>query len=146
MADQTLGEHTAQAMLVIDADPEQIWRTFTQPPLVKEYLFGTTLTTDWAVGSDVTYSGEWNGEPYEDRGTVVEVREPLRLVTTFFSPSSGREDTPENRQTVTRHPPSMGWMRVTVTQDNNVTREAAEQSSASWQEILERVADIAPRA
>lgn len=137
----------ARATQVVDADPEQCWRSLTDPELVREYFFGTTVSSDWQVGSPVTYSGEWNGQPYQDHGTVIEANEPLLLVTSYFSPMSGKEDHPENYQRVTyRIQPIDGGCRVTVEQTNNDSEEAAERSSSNWQMVLDGLAKVAPRA
>jgi len=90
----------AQATAVVPATPEQVWRALIDPALVKEYFFGTTVTTDWQQGSTITYSGEWEGKPYQDKGIVLEVDEPRLLVTSFYSPMSGLPDVTENYQTV----------------------------------------------
>ncbi len=137
----------AQATAVVPATPEQVWRALTDPVLVKEYFHGTTVTTDWQQGSAITYSGEWEGKPYEDKGIVLEVDEPRLLVTSFYSPMSGLPDVPENYQTVSYAiEPVEGGCRVTVTQDNNASDEAAAHSSSNWQLILDGLAGVAPRA
>lgn len=139
--------HIAKASLTVNAGPDQVWRALTDPDLVKDYFFGTTVTSDWQVGSPVTYTGEWDGQPYEDRGVVVEADPPLLLITTFFSPASGKADVPENHQRVTyRIQPIDGGCRVSVEQDNNDSEEAAERSSSSWMTILEGLATVAPSA
>lgn len=58
---------TATASIVIDAPRSKVWNALVDPAMVKQYLFGTTMTTDWAVGSPITYKGEWEGKSYEDR-------------------------------------------------------------------------------
>jgi hypothetical protein len=34
------------------------------------YMFGATVTTDWRTGSPITWTGEWNGQPFEDKVAV----------------------------------------------------------------------------
>lgn len=136
----------ARASTVVDATPEQVWQALTDPAIVKQYFFGTTVSTDWRVGSSITYSGEWEGKPYEDKGEVLEVDEPRRLVTSFFSPMSGKADVPENYQTVTYLiEPAEGGTRVSVEQDNNADEEAAAHSSGNWQMILDGLAGVLGR-
>ena len=133
----------ARASVLVDATPEQVWRALTDPALVKQYFFGTTVTTDWQQGSPITYAGEWDGKPYEDKGVVLDVDEPRLLVTSFFSPMSGKEDVPENYQRVIyRVEPETGGTRVSVEQDNNADADAAAHSSANWQTILDGLAGV----
>lgn len=135
----------AQASVHVDATPEQVWAALTDPELVKQYFFGTTVETDWAVGSRIRYSGEFDGKAYEDTGQVLEYDAPRRLVTSFFSPSSGKPDVPENYQTVTYEVvPDGEGSTVTITQDNNASDEAAEHSSGNWRMILDGLAKVAP--
>ena len=139
--------HIATARVVAFADPEQCWRALTTPSLVAKYMFGTQLTCDWKVGSPISYRGVWDNEPYEDKGSVVEVDEPRLLVTTFFSPASGKKDAPENYQTVRYEiRPIDGGCRIQVFQDNNESKESAEHSSDNWLTILKGMADVARSA
>src|SRR5665647_1625112 len=121
-----------------------VWRALTEPELVKEYFFGTTLVTDWAVGSPIVYRGEWGGKAYEDKGVVLEADRPRRLVSTYFSAMSGLPDVPDNYQTVTYElSPEGSGTRLTVVQDNNRDDEAAEHSSANWAAVLDGLAAVA---
>ena len=56
-------------------------------------MFGAELETDWAEGSPITWSGEWEGKPYQDKGKVLEVDPGRRLVHTHFSALSGARTT-----------------------------------------------------
>jgi uncharacterized protein YndB with AHSA1/START domain len=140
--------HEAHATVHVAATPEAVWRALTEPALVARYFFGTTLRTDWRVGSPIVYAGEWQGNAYEDRGTVLEVNAPRRLVTDYFSPSSGLPDEPANHQTVVYAiaPDSAedgGGCTVTIDQDNNRDVEGAAHASANWQAVLDGLADVA---
>src|SRR3712207_7239681 len=62
----------------------------------------TTLFRSWRPGSPITWSGEWQGHAFEDKGEVLEVEPPHRLVVTHFSPMSGQQDVPEKDRKSTR--------------------------------------------
>ncbi len=110
----------AKASILINAPAAKVWDALTQPDLIKQYLFGTEVTTDWKVGSPITYRGVWQGKPYEDKGKVLEVEPGRRIVSTFWSSLSGVPDQPEYYKTVQYELSNQGSaMRLTVTQDNH---------------------------
>src|SRR5512137_298336 len=92
--------HIATATITVNAPTSRVWEALTKPDLIKQYLFGTEVTTDWRVGSPITYKGIWEGKAYEDKGKVLQVEPGKLLVSTFWSSLSGKPDIPENYQTV----------------------------------------------
>jgi uncharacterized protein YndB with AHSA1/START domain len=130
--------HVAKATIVINAGTSKVWNALTQPDLIKRYLFGTEVTTDWQVGSAITYKGVWEGKPYEDKGRVLEVEPGERLVSTFWSALSGLPDVPKNYQTVRYELSAEGQgTRVTVIQDNNASEADANHSAQNWKMVLD---------
>ena len=131
--------HVAHAKVTVDATPQQAWQALTDPEQVRRWMVGTEVSTDWQVGSPITWRGEMNGKPYEDKGEVLEVDEPRRLSTTHYSPLMGQEDRPENYHTVTYtlDGEQDGPTTVTLEQDGNESAEQAEQFSANWQSMLD---------
>jgi uncharacterized protein YndB with AHSA1/START domain len=127
----------ATAEVRIHAPRGKVWEALTKPDLIKQYLFGTDVTTDWQVGSPITYRGEWKGKAYEDKGRVVRVEPETLLVSTFWSSLSGLPDVPENYKTVTYALADEGGAtRVSLTQDNNASREEADHSRRNWEMVL----------
>jgi len=128
----------ASVSMVIDAPPSKVWDALTKPELVKQYFFGTSVTTDWKVGSPITYTGEWEGTKYEDKGIVLEVVPEKRLVSTYWSAFSGLPDSPEHYQTVRYELSAEGSAtRLAVTQDNNATQADADHSEQNWKLVLD---------
>ena len=128
----------AKATITINAPASRVWDALTQPELIKQYLFGTHVTTDWKVGSPITYEGIWEGKAYKDKGTILQIEPGKLLVSTFWSALSGLPDIPENYQTV-RYELSAEdhGTRLTITQDNNATQADADHSAQNWSMVLD---------
>ena len=133
-------DHVARAEVTVDAAPDTVWRALTDPEQVRSWMVGTELSTDWQVGSPISWKGEMNGRPYEDKGEVLAIDEPRRLSFTHYSPLMGQEDRPENYHTITYELAPAGGgdgTTVTLSQDGNESQEQAEQFSANWQSMLD---------
>lgn len=129
--------YLAKVSISIDAPKEKVWEALTKPELIKQYLFGTKVTTDWQVGSSITYKGIWEGKSYEDKGKVLENEPGRLLVSTFWSSLSGTPDIPENYQTVRYELSSeSGRTLLFLTQDNNNSEESAKHSEQNWNMVL----------
>lgn len=130
--------HVATAQCEIDAPPEQVWRALTDRELIKQYMFGSEVETDWKPGSPITWQGEFEGRPYQDKGEIISVEPGRLLEVTHFSPLTGQEDRPENYHRVRYDlQRTDGGTTVRLTQDNNSSAEEAEHSGANWQIMLD---------
>ena len=133
----------AAAEIDIAAPASAVWEALTDPAQIKEYFLGATVETDWEPGSPITWSGEYNGKPFQDKGTIVEVRPQHLLVLTHFSPMTGQPDLPENYHTITyRLTQHDGMTNLTLRQDNNGSEEEVKHSRTTWQNMLEAIKGI----
>jgi len=131
---------TAKAEITINAPASKVWEALTSPQMIQQYLFGTQVTTDWQVGSPITYRGVWQGKPYEDKGTILQVEPEKLLVSTYWSALSGLANLPENYNTVRYELSGAGGAtRLTITQDNNATAEDASHSEQNWKMVLDGI-------
>jgi uncharacterized protein YndB with AHSA1/START domain len=134
---------TAKASIEIDALVATVWKALVDPVMIKKYLFGTEAISDWKVGSTITYKGIWQGRPYEDKGTILELIPDSLLKSTYWSGMSGLEDKPENYNTVTYAlSEKKGRAILTVTQDNNPTKESAAHSESNWGVVLKSLKEL----
>lgn len=129
--------HAAKTSTTIKAPASKVWDALTKPELIKQYFFGSEVTTDWKVGSPIIYRGEWEGKPYEDKGKILKVEPHKVIESTYWSPFSGLPDTPENYQTVRYELSGDGdKTRLTVTQENVPTAEEAKRYEENWSAVL----------
>ena len=133
-----MADHVARARVEIDADAPAVWRALTDPGQLARWMAGAQVSSTFRVGSPITWVGEMNGQPYEDKGEILAAEEPTRLSMTHYSPLMGAADAPENYHTVTYQLSSHGdGTTVELTQDGNDSAEQARQFSANWQGMLE---------
>src|ERR1700676_4760822 len=92
---------TARKSIEINAPVEKMWKALTDPTMIKQYMFGTNVITDWNIGSPIKFKGEWQGKAYEDKGTITQLIPEKVLQYTFWSSMGGFEDKPENYANVT---------------------------------------------
>ena len=132
-----MADLVATAETEIDAPPSRVWRALTDPDLIEQYMFGARVVTDWQPGSSIVWKGEYEGKAYEDKGEVLEVVPERRLRMTHFSPLGGEDDVPENYHTLTYElEAENGTTRLSLSQDNNSSQEAAEHSRENWEKML----------
>jgi uncharacterized protein YndB with AHSA1/START domain len=134
---------TAQATTLVNAPASKVWDALTNPSLIKQYLYGTEVTSDWKVGSPITYRGEWEGKSYEDKGEILQIEPDKLLVSTFWSSLAGLPDLPENYKTVRYELfPEADGTKLTITQDNNATQEEADHSTQNWTTVLDKLKEL----
>ena len=133
--------------VTIDAPRAKVWDALTNPLKVKQYMHGTTMSTDWKVGSQITWTGEWQGQSYEDKGTVLAVEPERLLKTTHWSPMGGSQDEPENYHTITYELAEQGGKTIlALTQDNNATQEEADKMAENnWGPMLQGLKETAEK-
>ncbi|MEU8221852.1 SRPBCC domain-containing protein [Kribbella sp. NPDC048915] len=133
--------YVAVAEIDIDAPPSRVWDALTEPESLKELWFGAEVKTDWQQGSPITWSGEWEGKPYQDKGEILQV-EPHRLLKlTHFSPLTGQPDVPENYHTLTYT--LTGNTHLKLEQDNNTSEDEATHSEQMWNQLLAKLKQTA---
>src|ERR1022692_3256863 len=92
---------TVTGTVTVNATPEKVWDVMTNPDIIKEYLFGTETVTDWKVGSEIAFQGEYNDQKYRDHGVILENIPLQKISYTYWSGFTGLEDKPENYSVIT---------------------------------------------
>jgi uncharacterized protein YndB with AHSA1/START domain len=136
-------DFTVKKSVLINAPAERVWDALVDPAMVKQYLFGTDIHTDWKVGSPIIYTGVWEGKSYEDKGTILDIVPGKLLKTTYWSSMSGQADEPQNYKNVTYElATEKHGTRFTVTQDNNASLEEKNHTEQNWGMVLNSLKEL----
>lgn len=130
--------------LDIKAPVSRVWDALINPEKIKKYLFGTDTTSEWKVGSSITFTGEWEGKAYEDKGTILQIEKEKIFKYNYWSNFSGNADLPENYQdiTYTLSEKEGGITTFTVTQENCKSEEIRDHSEKNWISVLQSMKDM----
>jgi uncharacterized protein YndB with AHSA1/START domain len=138
---------TAKTQVTIEAPPAKVWDALTKPELVKQYMMGADVKSDWKVGSPITYTGEYKGKRFEEKGVIKKIEPRKLLQATNFSTTSGKEDKPENYALVSWElQEKNGATVVTVSQDHIPSEKGVEGSKANWSAVLKGLKQTAEAA
>jgi uncharacterized protein YndB with AHSA1/START domain len=133
----------ATAEVSIAASISAVWKGLTDPELIKRYMFGSEVVTDWQPGSQILWRGEYEGQAYEDKGVVLDFTPESRIQVTYYSPMLGLPDEPENYHTITYELASSGAVTtVRLSQDGASDDEEAERFSANWKQALDGLKSV----
>lgn len=123
----------ARASITIKAPVSKVWDALVNPKMIRQYMFGTDVVSDWKKGSPIVWKGEWEGKKYEDKGVILELEAKRMVRYSHFSPLSGQPDLPENYHTVTIELSGDDVQtHVSLSQDNNPTEQARQHSEKNW--------------
>jgi uncharacterized protein YndB with AHSA1/START domain len=127
----------AKAETTISATADKVWNALTDAEMIKKYMFGTTVISDWQEGSKIIWKGEWEGKQYEDKGKILILEPKKKLQYSHFTPSPRVADIPENYHIVTIDlEEENGKTLVNLTQDNNADEKTKEHSEKNWKMML----------
>jgi uncharacterized protein YndB with AHSA1/START domain len=128
---------TAVATIMIAAPAHAVWDALTDPKIIKEYLFGTDVTSEWKVGGQIMYRGKWDGRSFEDKGIITNMIPNQLLEIAYWSSISGLPDTPENYKKISYRlmPEDLGT-QVIVTDENHSTEAERDRVANNWREVL----------
>jgi len=123
----------ARTAVTIAAPVAEVWEALTTPAAIKEYMFGTTVTSDWVVGSPIMWTSEWQGFTYIDKGIILQLVPERLFEYSHFSARSGAPDLPEHYHVITVElRPDGGHTRIDLSQDNNPTEQARKDAEENW--------------
>ena len=87
---------TSDSTVKILAPASKVWLALTVPELVKQWQYGSHLLTTWEPGTPIIFRNEWNGQVFEQKGTVLEFIPGSRLKYSLFFNRPDLQDSPEH--------------------------------------------------
>lgn len=136
----------SKATVVIDAPAAKVWQALTSPDVIREYMFGTRVETDWKIGSSIYWRGQHQGQEYEDKGTILQVLPEKLLQHTYHSSMSGIEDQPENYFNLIYELEEVdNQTTVTLTTSNLPDENSVQHIEQNWKEVLMKLKEVVER-
>jgi len=129
----------------INVEPSRLWRALTDPAMIKQYLHGTETSTDWKMGSEIIFTGEYEGKKYRDRGIIGEIVENETLTYSYWSGFSGLEDKQENYSLITYNlkPKEQNITTFTWIQKGYADEESYNHSLTGMDAFLKKIKEVA---
>ncbi|HTN18726.1 MAG TPA: SRPBCC family protein [Chitinophagaceae bacterium] len=134
----------AHADISINASVSAVWATLIDPESNNKFMFGSKVVSDWKEGSPITWTGEWKGHPYQDKGKILKMVPAKTLQYTHYSEMMDSDDSPENYRTVTIElSEDQGKTLVSLDQDKNKNEADRDQAQKNWQIMLSALKELA---
>ncbi len=131
-----MAEHDVTVRETVEASPDRVWTTLTDPAATTAWM-GAAAESAWQPGAPITWTGEWQGKEFTDRGEVIEADEPRSLVHTH-----GSGDGPAHRLHWTLRPEGERT-ELTLVQSGAESEEQAAEFERNWSMMLGRLKEAA---
>ena len=132
--------HVSESSIEIKTKLSDIWHTLTDQEIAKKYFFGAEIITDWQEGSSIIFRGSYNGNKYEEKGVLLNVKPELQLQYTHWSDLEGIPDIPENYRIWTFDLiKNESCINLSITEDNIPTQKQKLRSDEFWSVVLIKI-------
>ena len=127
------------ASVTINAPRAKVWDALVNPDTIMQYMPVTSVVSEWEAGSSIVWTSEFQGKPFEVKGTVLRF-EPERLLEydhslPIFRPSGGGHSREDRRVTIELRD-SEAQTHVAVIEQGNKNKREFEHSEGSWRMAL----------
>ena len=123
--------------IVIHASAESVWDALVNPAKTKVYMFGCETVSDWNVGSELLWRGQYEGKDMVFvKGKILAIHPNQELLYTVIDPFASYPDIPENYLNVTYKLESYGEdTKLTVIQDGF---ECAAEGEKRYEDVYNK--------
>lgn len=128
----------------IQATPAKVWSVLLDPTAIPKYYFGIAWETDWKKGNPIAFTGEWDRQPFRDKGFIIDISPAAFLQFSYFNPDSGKPDVPENYTVMRYELAAKGAGCIFTVYQFGFTSESEFQAVESkWNSLLTTVKALA---
>jgi uncharacterized protein YndB with AHSA1/START domain len=128
--------------ITINADVGKVWEALTKPDMIKKYMQGIEIVSDWKVGSTILWIETLKeGEMIQGKGSIekIEVRKLLQFTT--LDMNAQYSDVPSNYVQATYElTPKLGKTVLSITQGDYSRVEDGNkrfnESNENWNQTL----------
>ena len=129
--------------IVIKAPVAKVWDAIVNPEMARKYFWDAEVSTDWKVGSPITFRGEFNGNKYEEKGEILQFIPEKLLQYSHWSNLEGIPDVPENYRKWTFELLEEGTnVNLSITEDNIPTEKQRKRSDEFWNDVLKTIKQL----
>jgi uncharacterized protein YndB with AHSA1/START domain len=124
--------------VMLNVTPEKVWHSLTTPSETKKFMFNCEALSDWKVGSDIRWRGNYQGYESGERGKILEIEKNKHLKYTSIDPNFGIEVKPENFIHITYDLLDNGGKTelITTIENFNGDPKRLEHIAAGWDNIV----------
>ena len=136
-------QHVSTASIAIEASSADVWDALVNPAIAKAYFFGANVHSDWKVGDPITFTGEFSGNSYHEKGTILQCRPERLLQYSHWSDLEQLPDLPGNYRNWTfRIESGNAGVVLSVTEDNIPDEGKRARSDEFWSGVLSTIKGI----
>lgn len=130
--------------IMINAPLQKVWDTLTKSEFVKLWQYGSDLQTNWEVGSKIKFVTEWEGQLFEQWGTVLEFTPTTKLRYSLFAPRPDLDDKPENYfNMIYSLTADDGQTKLEIIQEDNRPNAVQEEEQGEENPVLNMLKQVA---
>lgn len=129
--------------LKIETPVAEVWEALTNPAILKQTMFGCDVVTNWKIGSNILFKGNWEGNEFVDKGTILDFQEGRSYEYDYWSNFSGLPDLPENYSIIKfQLDKSDNGTMLSLEQRNFATHTMYEHSDKNWDIALNSLKEL----
>lgn len=133
-------QHVSMASIAIDASSADVWDALVNPATAKAYFFGAEVHSDWKEGSPITFTGEFSGNSYLEKGTILQCQPERLLQYSHWSDLERLPDLPEHYRNWTfRIESGNPGVVLSVTEDNIPDEGKRARADEFWSGVLSTI-------